>query len=381
MWTWMSNIKRGRALTRGTPGKITVSVQDGQWLRNAAGEWNVVADSAKVDPLFMSWDWISHWWTFFENESTGSPLILLASNNEHEIVGIAPFYRTCHSRRKIKTYRIQLMGNIWRRETGILSERMDWICKSGWRDEVGEAFYNFLENELEWDELVISLSAASSAILQALPNFLSKHSKYCRMEGEINSFLVRGEGGYGEFLEGLSASSRARLHNRRTRLERHGAVRTELATPATTDEILQEMFALHRTRWGTEVSPSAQSFLSSFCQVCANKGKLRLSKLVVGDAVVSVVLGIQAGSSEYNLQSAFDHTFDKKVSLGLLHLGYELERVFDHEKLDYDLLAGGGMKTQFKESVASANESFQSLQIIRSPVRRILYKLYDHVRR
>ncbi len=87
---------------------------------------------------------------------------------------------------------------------------------------------------------------------------------------------------------------------------------------------------------------------------------------------------MRAGDAVYNIRSAIDTKFHKKLSPGLLHLGYAIEEACASPAVRrYELLAGHGKRTNFKRDIANVTGHFVSLQLIRRPREKLLFKAYD----
>ena len=64
--------------------------------------------------------------------------------------------------------------------------------------------------------------------------------------------------------------------------------------------------------------------------------------------MVSVLYDVRKGARQYNIKMGFDPNFSSQVSLGLIHLGYAMERAAERGVASYDFLAGPGRTSDFK---------------------------------
>lgn len=77
----------------------------------------------------------------------------------------------------------------------------------------------------------------------------------------------------------------------------------------------------------------------------------------------------------YNIQSGYKEDFDKKIALGSLHFGYLIEEFFYDNAVDqFDLLAGRGKSSNYKESFRGAPENFFTVQVFPSGALRRIVK-------
>ena len=359
---------------------IDVDIRDESWFLNAEAAWTDVLAASSANPLFMGWHWQSTWWTTFAR-LCGAELCMLVASGDDRILGIAPFYLSRARKGLLNGSRLQMVGNCWRRDLDVLTEHVDWITREECADEVNAAFARKIHCDVDWHDAVIYMSSETSACSSTISAYASAEHHYVRDDGLIDSYCVDTSGTYAEFLGSLSSNLRNKLHNRRSRLRDIGQVAVTLVDPDEVGATTNSLFELYEKRWSRTVGAGARAFLEGMVRHWDGQGTLRLSRMSVGDKVVSVILGVVVGDTEYNLQSAFDASIGKGVSPGLLHLGYELERAFDSPTQRYDLLAGGGKTTEFKSRVAPATDRFRTCQVIRGPLRKALYRFYDGVRR
>ena len=359
---------------------IDVDIRDESWFLNAEEAWAEVLASSSANPLFMGWHWQSTWWTTFAR-LCGAELCMLVASDDSHILGIAPLYLSRGRKGLLNGSRLQMLGNCWRRDLDVLTEHVDWIIRKECADEVCAAFARKIHADVDWHETVVYMSSETSAYSSTIAAQALAEHHYVRDDGLIDTYCVDTNGTYAEFLGSLSGNLRNKLHNRRSRLREFGEVSVARVNSNEVADTTDSLFELYEKRWSRTVGAGARVFLEAMVRYWDERGTLRLSRMCVGDKVVSVILGVVVGDTEYNLQSAFDASIGKGVSPGLLHLGYELERAFDSQTLRYDLLAGGGKTTEFKSRVAPATDRFRTCQVIRGPLRKALYSFYDGVRR
>jgi CelD/BcsL family acetyltransferase involved in cellulose biosynthesis len=107
---------------------------------------------------------------------------------------------------------------------------------------------------------------------------------------------------------------------------------------------------------------------------------LALSRLRVGGQVVSVLYDIRKGARQYNISMGFDPTFGRKLSLGLLHLGYAMEAAAERQVRTYDFLAGSGLHSDYKRHLSQAGRRLSCVQVLRGHLLPSLYRWHDRMR-
>ena len=92
-----------------------------------------------------------------------------------------------------------------------------------------------------------------------------------------------------------------------------------------------------------------------------------LSSLVTHHEVSSLSYNVIAGSVFYNLQSGYVEQFDKKISLGTLHMGWEIERCFlNSDIVAFDFLAGHGKVEDYKRHYRGEKIEFFTIKYFSS---------------
>ncbi len=366
--------------------KLTVSRWDASQLASAEAAWTELLLASTADPLFMSWDWQSLWWAVFSRqpyaEERGFELrLLVAHDGSGALCGIAPLYRErTRVRRILKVRRLHFIGNCWNGPGTVRTEYLDFIAPRGRESEVACAFVDHLFAEDDWDEWVLSDLERGSATHRLL-TAQDVRGALVREANAFDSYLVETSDGFDTYRAGLSKSTRSKMYNRRANLERHGVVDLRPVEASGLDEAFRRLNALHEIRWdiGLYAGPRI-AFHRELAARFAARDELQLSQMTVGGRLVSMLYDFGVGARRYNVQSAFDERFDRKLALGSLHLGYAVEAAFAEGAAVYDLLEGGGKKTQFKASIANARRHSSTLQVVRSAKLKAAYRLYDRVR-
>ncbi|GGY82329.1 hypothetical protein GCM10011613_28870 [Cellvibrio zantedeschiae] len=179
------------------------------------------------------------------------------------------------------------------------------------------------------------------------------------------------------YLSGLGSNTRLKLYNRRKNLHMLGEVKVENLWPD------QEYFYklindFHQKRWGRDCYQGRNlTFIRLLLDNLVHDGhEVNLSLMTVNKKPVSVVLDIQFNGRIYNLQSGYLEGFAKNISLGTLHLGYQLESAFSRADVDfYDFMAGKGKNADYKSALSNRKAAFNTLLLVRNPVLKILYRM------
>jgi hypothetical protein len=349
------------------------------WMANGA-VWNELLARSRADPLFLSWEWLTQWWQCFAGELAASADIL-AFYRVGELVGLAPLYRRRVLRSGLlPTTSVQLMGLSWRDPGPVMSEYLDVVAADGEAQAVRHGCARALLDEPTWTEWVIGFTAAGRHWCDAFA-WRGQGRQYVRNLDRSASYQADLSQGFAAYLRSLGRSTRRSLWGLRRRLAVQAKVKFETVTADEISSGFNDLNRLHRLRWKTQAfTGSRLAFHSSLARRLAGRGELAVSRLRVGDDVVSVLYDVRKGGCQYNISMGFDPVFNRKVSLGLLHLGYAMEAAAESRVATYDLLAGRGQRNDYKRHLSQRCRELSCVQVLRGHVLPPLYRWHDRVR-
>ena len=362
-------------------GPLSITVRDAAWLANAEQPWTQLLQNTSANPLFASWAWLSAWWTHFGPRVGGEAAIIAVETDARELVALAPFYRRVTSKRRLRSA-VQLapIGNVWRVNVGEVTEHNDWLIHRDWEDVCARAIAAHLAKHTAWDEILFAYAQPSSHASQALLRLARDERWYVRSEKPLRHYAVDTTRPFAEFVARLGRSTKLRLFKRRNLLATLGTVALVQADAHNVREQLQKLERLSSLRWDAGLSANAREFLLDLCERWLPTAALRFSTLEVNGQPISALFDVRVDDTIYNIRSAFDATFSRRISPGLLHLGYAVEQACAEEGVArYELLAGPGKRTDYKCELADVHGSFTSFQLLRRAHEKSLFRLYDRV--
>ena len=350
-----------------------------QWLGNAVA-WKALLACSSADPLFLSWEWLTHWWQCYGGSLGRAPDILAFYRGE-DLVGLAPLYHRLVMRGVLLAHSVQVIGLSWRDSEPLISEYLDVIAAPQDLGAVRHACLRLLLDEPAWTELVIGYSAAGQQWRDAFARLAPARGHYVRELDRSVSYQADLAQGFGPYLRDLGQSTRRSLWNLRRRLTDQGAVSLEFVAAGEIDGGFSDLNRLHQLRWKRPAFTGKRlAFHRSLASRLATHAELAFSRLRVGGDVVSVLYDIRKGARQYNIKMAFDPAFSSRVSLGLIHLGYAMENAADHGISSYDFLAGPGRASDYKRHLSQSRRALSCVQMLRGRILPALYRWRDHAR-
>jgi len=365
-----------------TKPRIHVTQENASWFDECADEWQRLLAASRADRLFMSWEWQNGWWRHFALPAGGQLVPLTARDQDGRLLGIAPLFRREERRRRlVPAHQLAPIGNVWRTGVGEVTEHLDWIIDRQHEAAVTAAFVDALAARQDWHEFLCAYARVDGPMAQGLAPLARQLDCYTRSDGTQPYYTIDTRLSFEAYLEGLSHTARRQLHGRR-RLSMDSANLVFRETTAENLDLqLEKLGKLSLKRWATDLEPAFRAFYRELSARWLAANRLRFSILEFDGQPVSAQLDVIAESRRYNLRSAFDEGFDRKLSPGLLHIGYAIESACSDAEIEaYELLAGGGKHTDFKYRFAQHQGDFVSLQLIRRRHEKVAFMLYDTLR-
>lgn len=351
-----------------------------QW-REHAHAWEALTARAATDPLFLSWEWLSTWWSAF-GDTLGATPEVVAFYRDAELVGLAPLYRQRVLRNGVLPVQsLQVMGLAWRDPEPLISEYLDVIGAQEDLPALREACVQHLLAQPAWSEFVIGFSAAGPQWQEALERCAGSGRHYVRELDRSVAYQAELGAGFASYLQDLPQSTRRSLWNLRPRLAALGPVQCESVPLEDIERGFADLNRLHQLRWRKPAFTGRRlHFHTTLARRLAARGELALSRLRVGAEVVSVLYDIRKGPRQYNIKMAFNPAFSHRVSLGLIHLGYAMEAAAEGGVAVYDLLAGPGRASDYKRHLTQSRRALSCVQMLRGPLLPRLYRWRDRRR-
>ena len=344
--------------------------------------WKDILIKSSANQLFMSWEWLSSWWEVYADKEKMALRIIVAKKANNSIIGIAPLFISKVTTRKVlTTSRLQFIGHFWRGGETMNVEETSFIVDNTCTDLVIEKLFNYIDEQPDWDEFVLPHLNINSKTCQALfsKNVFTK--SYRRRASFDRSYYLKLPSSFDDYLKGLGQNTRLKLFNRRKLLSQFGKIRYESNSPNCAKSNFGLLEKLHRIRWGQNVFDEKKlDFNIRLANLLAVENWPRFSILYLDNNPISIQYNYLVGKKMYNLQAGFDDKFHKKIPLGYLHFGYEIEAAIAAGLSTYEYLIGEGKNANYKESLSSSNIDIIGVQVIRSQIARHGYKAYDLVK-
>jgi len=364
----------------GHSNKLKIVTWDQDKFLRSEFEWQTLLKQSNANPVFMSWQWMLEWWNVWGQQS-GDELFIIAVYDQSILVGLAPLYKTVShlGSTPLTIKRIELLGTRYQGQNGVRSEYLQFLSCHEQKDVIMETLLQAIHRDQTWDELILcNMTTVEHSAKIALHFFETQ--ELVRVLDNEGAYSINCKGSYSDYIQALGKNTRLKLFNRRKALHELGEVEYCPVKLNIDSNIFDEIDKFHLTRFGKAAfTEKYKKHLIHAIRAQERNSKNEYSSILkLNGNIISAMLNISYGSTIYNIQLGFEEALDKRISVGLLHLGYALEQAFQSDSISsFDLLAGAGKNNNYKERIADRHATLETRQFIRPTWLKFLYLVND----
>ncbi|HEX8706245.1 MAG TPA: GNAT family N-acetyltransferase, partial [Myxococcaceae bacterium] len=327
---------------------VTLAPHPSQWLRvdvvhdlavlaHMRAEWDELLDSSNAGP-FNAWEWIYPWCRRIAPDRR--PLVFTVRDRNGTLMGLLPLGFEMRRVLGRLVGRLAFLG-----ETHVGSDYLDVVARRGHEEAVTRAFASALrDTHGSWDVLDLTDLREDSLTVQVL------RETFPDLEVRVTDRYVCP---YETFAPGepfeafLKRTGRRDNYLRRRKwLEKQEGYRIERTeAPGALAGPMTDFFRLHAQRWAADggsqgiKGKGVESFHRDATQFLAERDRLRLYTMKVGDRAVASVYGILHRDTFIYFQSGYDPAWRSK-SVGLVLVGETFKDAIEAGLKEYDFLRG-----------------------------------------
>ena len=296
-------------------------------LARLAPEWDDLFSRCPAATTFQRPEWLISWMEVFNP----GELWTLAVRESGRLVGIAPLY----IQQKGSERTLAPVG-------AAISDYLDWLLDPAVSTSVLACLFQHIkERNSVWSIFDLTDIPGHSPLLS-----LTSTTEW-EMESKLHDACpVLQLPSTLDQLQHLIPRPRLRsVRTARKKIQQLGQVRIEVASRENLEELLANLFRLHRTRWsqlgmtGVLAGPDVQKFHHRVAPVLLDKGVLRLYALRLRDRVLAALYALFEKDVVYCYLQGFDPEF-AELSPGAQILAAVIEDAVSHHKCSIDFLRG-----------------------------------------
>jgi peptidoglycan/xylan/chitin deacetylase (PgdA/CDA1 family)/CelD/BcsL family acetyltransferase involved in cellulose biosynthesis len=265
------------------------------------GEWNSLLGRSSADSVFLTWEWLSAWWSAY---GTGKELsVLVARGEDGECIGIAPLYIERSGRTRI----IRFIG-----DGSFDSDYLDFIVSEGREEAILTGFFEYLKEVYrKWDALQLNEFPESSRSLNFLLG-LRDRSQWLLSQEKVPCGIRSLPTTWEEFLQTLKPRFRTSVRACIRNLEQSNGAFEVLSDEDSISSWLSKLYELHSDRWalrqqsGVFAGIGKRNFYERMARSFFARGWLHMTRWQMNGAVLACQFGFVYGGTYHLLQEGFD---------------------------------------------------------------------------
>lgn len=320
-------------------GDYRVHVIDEADFAGMRDEWDVLLSSSASDNVFLTWEWLFHWWKHFKKPDS-SLRVVCARDGSGRLRGILPLFQDSNGRQGGGSS-LRFLG------TGAAcSDYLDLIAEKGQEKEIMTGLLGYVIRASSACSVRLTDIPLGSISLESLESTLHDLDvPFFKADGEICPFLAL-PGTLDEFYGRLSSSMRSNLKRISRRFqERFGTMPRRVEKREELQSAYDLLFALHRARRGDKgetssfLSEEMKRFHLDVGKAFLEKGWLRFYLLEAGEKPAGSLYCFAYGRRMSYYQAGFDPDFES-LSIGTILLGRSMEDAISKGLREFDFLRG-----------------------------------------
>jgi peptidoglycan/xylan/chitin deacetylase (PgdA/CDA1 family)/CelD/BcsL family acetyltransferase involved in cellulose biosynthesis len=299
-------------------------------------EWNLLVQRSPAETVFLTWEWLSSWWSAYGGRK--ELFVLVGRDATGECKGIAPLYLD----RSRRTRLLKFIG-----DGTYDSDYLDFIVARGHGAQVLEAFLEYLKlSNRDWDALQLNEIPESSPTLEFLRG-LRERTRWLFRQEEVPCGIRSLPARWEEFLQTLKPRFRTSVRACLRNLDQWNGGLELLTNGTEASSWLSELYELHSDRWslrqqsGVFAKQDKQKFYEGMARSFLNRGWLHMTRWRVNGAVLACQFGFVYAGTYHLLQEGFD-TRCIHVSPGITLRAATIRDLISRGVHTYDFLGGIG---------------------------------------
>lgn len=304
-------------------------------------EWNKLLVNSAVDSIFLTWEWISTWWKYFNESST--PWIITVRHPETEqLLGIAPLaIKSVRNMARFFDQTLIFMGN-----GEAAPDHVDFIIMNGYEDSIVHLFSEKIwDEQYNWSQINFDGIASNSAVIHRL---LQQHpTTVKKVDRTVCPYLLLPDN-WDTLNQSLSKSMRYSLGRFRRRLDKDYPEINQfkqITNPAEVKDFISSLVDLHtasqkrKDNAGLFADQNMIDFHTELAERFLAKGWLRSYTLDVGETSIAALHCFQYNNRVSFYQSGFDQ-FWQRYSPGTQIMEHAIKEAIKDKNNVFDFLRG-----------------------------------------
>ena len=331
---------------------------------NIKKDWNEVNSNSSKGCIFTSWEWLYTWWEVYQNNGERQLFVLVYSNSDKIITGIAPFQLVNNPKKYFPCGKqLIMLGTGETDGSAVFGEYMDLIITPGFEDEVISSFSSYIYKHKQlWDGLKFHQLLEGSHVSYLFKEQQNEIVQEISAQGYRT--LVQLPKTNKEYLMSLKGKVRNNITRMLSRLEREQFYSIEsIVKEEDVDSAILILAGLNRSRRGDLKKPSAfdQPNFVHFHQIIAKrlivKKAITLRIMRFANEPVAATYQFVDKNMVHGYQSGFDAKQGNRYSLMTMLVTHEIANSIENKDIDYFNFMYSENESSYKKKYTGITET------------------------
>ncbi|WP_133716161.1 GNAT family N-acetyltransferase [Methylocaldum gracile] len=319
-------------------------VQSEEGFLALASEWNALLDASGLGNIFLTWEWISTWWTCFGRGRYKPWVITARDGNDGRLVGLLPLALQTVNLAGLRLRQLSFMAG------DRVIDHLDAIAKPSHSHAAMPFFVDCLVGKsVEHDVVRLDAMKADSAFVKALLDTIEQRpddASHMAIDS-VCPYLSLPDTWDG-YWASIGKQSRYNFTRKAKRLQARASGPVSyrrVETKAELSDAIRELVRLHQARQQQKGNPGAFAqkraieFHTAAAERFLDKGWLRLYLLTVGSQVIAAIYCYKFGGKFSFYQSGYDPAW-AECSPGALIMLHAVREAISEGAEEFDFLRG-----------------------------------------
>jgi CelD/BcsL family acetyltransferase involved in cellulose biosynthesis len=306
-----------------------------------SSKWNDVLSESSSDNFFLTWEWISSWWTAYAQNF--ELFVLICSDITGTVLGIAPLYRATATGKNVSpnSRTLRLIG-----DGSDDADNFNLLIRHGFERICVSAILDRLEKGGEsWDLVELNSMPTESVIAKELLNQFGERG-WPYVVNRTPHLIVELPKSWEEYASKLPRKVRQTWNRKRRRAEKKFKVALQhCCDPEKIADGLRSLVELHQKSWesrgnsGKFADDRRRAFYNMITERANARGWLDLWILTLDGVAVSARYGFRYGNTRYAMQAGSDPNH-AAYAVGTINEVLVIAELIKQGVRYYDFLAG-----------------------------------------
>lgn len=303
---------------------------------NLKDDWNNLLSQSTSDNLFLRHEWLSNWWSSYNNKNK-SALMALLLKKDGRLIGAAPLMLSKDKMRGLPIKKIAFMGeSSWTTGDFLTAEQ---------KEEALEKIIEYILG-IKWDMMDLQNVPEESENIRIMAEILKKKGiGHLSMPASSSPYLIA-DASWDSFYNQRSIRFKKAMRNKINKINKSGAVKIQkYSTPEEVKRVLPIIFEIGLKGWKHKINNAISSteenkrFYTQLSETMSSLGWLNIWLLSLNEKPIAFEYHIRHKNTIHGLIADYDEDY-RELSPGSILDFNIMQHIFNNEKCEYDLGSG-----------------------------------------